>query len=91
VHSQNSLCAGHIMVSHPTKVLSNLLQAQCLHSSMMNNFASDFTICFYSYWSLNRTRNFDAHDPYHPYDAYFNLDLHRSVGRDGKDRKGGVV
>ena len=43
------------------------------------------------YWSLNRIRKFDAHDPYHPYHPYFNLDLHSSVGKGGKDRKGGVV
>ena len=41
---------GHIMAPHPTQVLLNLLQPQCLHSSMMNNIASGFTICSYIYW-----------------------------------------
>ena len=82
---------GHIMAPHPTRVLLNLLQAQCLHSSMMNNFASGFTICSYFYWSLNRTRKFDAHDPYDLYDPYFILDPHSSVGKGGKHRKGGLV
>jgi hypothetical protein len=41
--------------------------------------------------TLNRTRNFDANDPYHPYHPYFNLDWSASVGKGGKDRKGGVV
>ena len=43
--------------------------------------------------TLNRTRNFDAHDPYHPYHPYhpyFSLDPH-SVGKGGKDRRDGVV
>jgi hypothetical protein len=35
---------------------------------------------------LNRTKNFDSHDPYHPYHPYFNLD---SSTNPGKDRKGG--
>jgi hypothetical protein len=40
---------------------------------------------------LNRTRNFDAHDPYHPYHPYFNLDSSTSVGKGGRDRRDGVV
>jgi hypothetical protein len=38
----------------------------------------------------NCTRNFKSHDPYHPYHPYFNLNLHSSFGKDGKDRKDGV-
>jgi hypothetical protein len=40
---------------------------------------------------LNRTRNFDAHDPYHPYHPYFNLNSFSSVGKDGNGRKDGIA
>ena len=39
--------------------------------------------------TLNRTRNFDAHDPYHPYHPYFNLDWSTSIGKDHKDGRDG--
>jgi hypothetical protein len=71
---------GHIIALHPTHVLLNLLQPQCLHSSTVSNIASDL-LYVPIFTDLNRTRKFDAHDPYHPYDPYFNLDLHISVGK----------
>jgi hypothetical protein len=56
----------------------------------VNNIASDFSICSYFFLlvSLNRIGNSRSHDPYHPYS---NLNSHSSFGRDGKDRRDGVV